>query len=123
MSARPFAVGGRLAAPWVPHSPCGTPGRATCPGEVGSPTPTSPDCIHPFERRLRLCDPEVATAISSWELTVGSSRKEKHVATRALTAAARSGLWYHYGDPRGARGLPQVLVERHQGNSFTQGKF
>jgi len=30
-----------------------------------------------FERRLRLCDPEVATANSSWELTVGSSSKEK----------------------------------------------
>ncbi len=39
--------------------------------------PTSRDCIHPFERRLRLCDPEVAPANSSWELTVGSSSKEK----------------------------------------------
>ena len=45
-------VGGRLAAPLAPHSPCGTPGRA-------SPTPTPADCLHPFERRLRLCDPEV----------------------------------------------------------------
>ena len=25
----------------------------------------SRDCIHPFERRLRLCDPEVATVNSS----------------------------------------------------------
>jgi len=57
------------------HSPCGTPGRATCPGEVGSPA--SCDCIHPFERRLRLCDPEVGTVNSPWELTVGSSSKEK----------------------------------------------
>ena len=54
--------------PLVPHSPCGTPGRAS---------PASRDCIHPFERRLRLCDPEVATANSPWELTVGSSSKEK----------------------------------------------
>jgi len=62
----------------LPHSPCGTPGRA-------SPTPTSRDCIHPFEPRLRLCDPEVATANSSWELSVGSSSKEKPTVTRAVT--------------------------------------
>src|SRR5208283_800305 len=47
--------------PLVPHSPCGTPGRA-------SPTPTSRDCLHPFERRRRLCDLEVATTNSPWEL-------------------------------------------------------
>ncbi len=70
---RAQGVGGsvnRRTAPWFPHSPCGTPGRA-------SPTPTSPDCIHPFERRLRLCGPEVAMANSSWELTVGSASQEK----------------------------------------------
>jgi len=38
---------GTACRPLVPHSPCGTPGRA-------SPTPTSPDCLHPFERRLGL---------------------------------------------------------------------
>jgi len=75
--------------PLVPHSPCETPGRATCPGEVGSPTPTSLDCIHPFKRRLRLCDPEVATANSSWELAVGSSSKEKLIVTRAVATATR----------------------------------
>ncbi len=73
-------VGGRLAAPLVPHSPCGTPGRA-------SPTPTSRDCIHHFNRRLRLCNLEAATAISSWELTVGSSSKEKPGVTKPVTVA------------------------------------
>ena len=38
-----------------------------------------------FERRLWLCDPEVATVNSSWELTVGSSWKEKPTATNAVT--------------------------------------
>ena len=32
---------GTACRPLVPHSPCGMPGRATCPGAVGSPTPTS----------------------------------------------------------------------------------
>ena len=36
-----------------------------------------------------MCDPEVATANSSWELTVGSSAKEKPRVTRALTMATR----------------------------------
>src|ERR1039458_2806382 len=36
------------------------------------------------ERRLRLCDPEVATANSSWELAVGSSSKGKPTVTRAM---------------------------------------
>jgi hypothetical protein len=74
--------GGTACRPLVPHSPFGTPGRA-------SPTPTFRDCIHPFERRLRFCDPEVSTANSSWELTVGSSSKEKPTATKALTMATR----------------------------------
>ena len=70
---RAFRRRGTACRPLVPHSPCGTPGRA-------SPTPASPDSIHPFERRLRLCDPEAATADSSWELTVGSPSEEKRVA-------------------------------------------
>ena len=49
--------------PLAPHSPCRTAGRAS---------PTSRDCIHPFKRRLRLCDPEVATANSPWEFTVAA---------------------------------------------------
>jgi len=72
---------GMACRPLVPHSPCGTPRRA-------SPTPASRDCIHPFERRLRLCDPEVATANSSWELAVGSSSNEKSTVGRAPTVAA-----------------------------------
>jgi len=47
----------------------------------------SHDCIHPFERRLRLCNPEFATANSPWELTVGSASKEKIAVTKAVTAA------------------------------------
>src|SRR5271157_1935019 len=78
MSPKPFHRRGTACRPLVPPSPCGTPGRA-------SPTPTSPDCIHPFERRLRLCDPEAATVNSSWELTVGSSSKKKPKVKRAVT--------------------------------------
>jgi hypothetical protein len=33
-------------------------------------------CADQFERRFMLCDPEVATFNSSWELIVGSSSKE-----------------------------------------------
>src|SRR5579863_1274270 len=43
-----------------------------------------------FERRLRFFDPEVGMANSSWELTVGSSSKEKPTVTRALTLDTRS---------------------------------
>jgi len=32
-------------------------------------TPASRDCIHPFERRLGLCDPEVATRLTLTRLT------------------------------------------------------
>jgi hypothetical protein len=71
---------GTACRPLVPPSPCGMPGRAS---------PASRDCIHPFERRLRFCDPEVSTANSSWELTVGSSSKGKPTVTRALTVASR----------------------------------
>jgi hypothetical protein len=39
------------------------------------------------ERRLRLCDPKVATINSFLELTVGSSSKEKPAVTRTLTVA------------------------------------
>ena len=44
------------------------------PAGVRSPTPTFRDCLYSFEQRLRLCDPEVATANSTWELTVGALR-------------------------------------------------
>ncbi len=44
--------------------------------------------IRPFERRLRLCDPEVATSNSCWELTVGSSLKEKLTATKTVAGAS-----------------------------------
>ncbi len=53
----------------------------------GRASPASRDCIHPFERRLRLCDPEVATANSPCELTVSSSSKEKPTGTKAVTVA------------------------------------
>jgi len=79
----PFRRRGTACRPLVPHSPCGTPGRA-------SPTPTSPNCIYPFERRLRLRDPEVATANSSWELTVGSSPKGKPAVAKAVIMANSS---------------------------------
>ncbi len=72
MSVRPSAVRGSVNRRTVPPGSaftCVTPGRA-------SPTPTSRDCLHPFERRRRLCDPEAAPSNSSWELTVGSSSKE-----------------------------------------------
>ena len=39
------------------------------------------------ERRLRSCDPEVATVNSSWELTAGSSSKQKPTVTKAVTVA------------------------------------
>ena len=70
---------GTACRPLVPHSPCGTPGRAS---------PASRDCIHPFGRRLRLCDPEVATANSSWESTVGSAAKGKTSVTKSVTVKA-----------------------------------
>ena len=95
MSARASAVGGRLAVPSV----C----LAAEPRGVGQALPLLGDRVAQggklqaqrlqFERRLRLCDPEVATFNSSWELTVGSSSKEKP--TKALTAATRfpRGTW------------------------------
>src|SRR5271157_1956928 len=79
MSARPFALGGRLAVPSAYI--------AAEPGRVGQALPLPGDRVAQggklqaqrlqFERRLRSCDPEVATVNSSWELTVGSSSKEK----------------------------------------------
>jgi hypothetical protein len=41
-----------------------------------------------IERRLRLCDPEVAKANSPWEFTAGSSSKGKPSVTTALTVLA-----------------------------------
>ena len=78
MSARPFAVGGRLAVPSVYI--------AAEPRWVGQALPLLGDRVAQseklqaqrlqFERRLRLCDPEVAMVNSFLELTVGSSSKE-----------------------------------------------
>jgi hypothetical protein len=75
MSARPFAVGGRLAVPCAYI--------AAEPGRVGQALPLLGDRVAQggklqaqrlqFEWRLRSCDPEVATANSCWELTVGWS--------------------------------------------------
>ena len=66
--------------PLAPRSPCGTPGRAS---------PASRDGLHPFERRLRLCDPEVATANSPWELTAGSRSLEKPAVTKAVAPSCQ----------------------------------
>ena len=92
MSARPFAVGGRLAVPSVYI--------AAEPGRVGQALPPPGDRVAQggklqarrlrFEQRLRLCDPEVATVSSSLELTVGSSSKEKPTVTTAQAVATRS---------------------------------
>ena len=91
MSARPFAVGGRLAVPSVYI--------AAEPGRVGQALPLPGDRVAQggklqaqrlqFERRLRLCDPEVAKANSCWDLTMGSSLKEKPVVARAVGTATR----------------------------------
>lgn len=79
----PSGCRGTACRPLLPPSPHGTPGRATCPDEVGSTA--SRDGIHLFKLRLRWCDPEVATAYSSWKLAVGLSSKEKANATNAVT--------------------------------------
>ncbi len=99
MSTRPFAVGGRLAVPSAYI--------AAEPGRVGQALPLPGDRVAQGgklqagvaptfrsapERRVRSCDTEVATANSSWELTVGSSSKEKPTVTggrRGDTAATR----------------------------------
>ena len=91
MSARPFAVGGRLAVPSAYI--------AAEPGRVGQALPLLGDRVAQsgklqaqrlrFERRRRFCDPEVATVNSSLELTVGSSSKEKPAVTKAVTVATR----------------------------------
>jgi hypothetical protein len=41
-----------------------------------------------FERCPGLCDPEAAAANSYWELTVGSSSKEKRTVVRAVSVAS-----------------------------------
>src|SRR5208337_2868899 len=86
MSERPFAVGGRLAVPPVYI--------AAEPGRVGQALPLPGDRVAQggklqaqrlqFERRLRFCDPEVATDNSSLELTAGSSSKEKPTRVRRI---------------------------------------
>jgi hypothetical protein len=89
MSVRPFPVGGRLAAPSVRI--------AAEPRWVGQALPLLGDRVAQggklqtqrlqFERRLRLCDPEVATVNSSWELAVDSRSMEKPTVTKGVTAA------------------------------------
>ena len=96
MAARPFALGGRLAVPSVYI--------AAEPGRVGQALPLLGDRVAQGgklqagraptfrstpERRLRLCDREVATVNSSWELTGGLSSKEKPTVTEAVTVATR----------------------------------
>ena len=93
MSARPFAVGGRLAVPSAYI--------AAEPGRVGQALPPLGDQVAQggklqaprlqFKRRLRFCDPEVVTVNSSWELTMGSSSNEKPTESQSgLTVATRS---------------------------------
>jgi len=123
----PFRRRGTACRPLVPHSPCGTPGRASptltsshpatnvrdrwiaqrkalrqakrraalCAILVGGagPTAASRDCLRPFGRRLRLCDPEVATANSAWELTVGSRSKEKPGPCGYVARGCKSSGW------------------------------
>ncbi len=94
MSARPFAVGGRLAVPSAYIA--GEPGR------VGQALPLLGDRVAQSEklqagvaptfrsapeRRMRYDDPEVATVNSPLELTVGLSSKEEPTITRALAVA------------------------------------
>ena len=97
-----FRRRGTACRPLVPHPPCGTPGRA-------SPTPTFRDCIHPFERRLRFCDPEVVTVNSSWELTGGSSGKPRRGRVSSASRAKRLGL---SGAARGGARRSQRLVRQ-----------
>ena len=111
MSARPFAVGGRIAVPSV----C----IAAGPGSVGVPLvaahkwagsapgqarglPLRRDRVAQggrvqaqrlqFERRLRIFDPEVATVNSSWDLALGFVIEGKT-----------------HGHKSGERGYPLVL--------------
>ena len=46
------------------------------------------------------CDPEVATLNSSWELTVGSSSKEKRTVTKGVTVAAAAPNLSGHGTTR-----------------------
>ena len=90
-SARPFAVGGRLAVPSAYI--------AAEPGRVGQALPLPGDRVAQggklqaqrlqFERRPRSCGPEVATVKWSLELTVGSSSKEKPTVTKAVAVACQ----------------------------------
>src|SRR5271157_1418035 len=84
----------------VPHSLCGTPGRASS---------ASRDCIHPFEKRLPLCDPEVATVDSPWVLTVGWSGKPRRDRVSSASRAKRLDL---PGTARGGARRSQRLVRQ-----------
>jgi hypothetical protein len=87
VSARPCAVGGRLAVPWfrIHHAE----------RRVGQALPLRGDRFAQGGRLqaqrlqfdLRLCDPEVASVNSSLELTMGSRSMEMPSVTRAWTTA------------------------------------
>jgi hypothetical protein len=91
MSARPFAVGGRLAVPSAYI--------AAEPRRVGQALPLLHGRVTQggrlqaqrlqFERCLGLCDPEVATVNPSLQLTVDSSSKEMPTVATALSVATR----------------------------------
>ncbi len=84
MSARRFAVGGRLAVPSVYlAAELRRVGQALpLPGDRVAQGGKLQAQILQFERLLRSDDAEVATVNSSLDLTVGSSAKEKPTVTR-----------------------------------------
>src|SRR5208337_4811823 len=95
MSERPFAVGGRLAVPsvYIAAEPGRTGQALPLPGDRVAQggklqAGVAPTFRSAPERRLRLCDPEVATINSFLELTVGSSSKEKPTVTKAVAVAS-----------------------------------
>jgi hypothetical protein len=98
MSARPCAVGGSVNRRTVPSVSV-----AAEPRWVGQALPLPGDRVaqggklqaprFQFERRLRLFDPEVASANSYWELTVGSSSKEMPTVMRSRHSDAMVPRW------------------------------
>src|ERR1019366_7919076 len=94
MSARPCAVGGRLAVPSV----C----IAAEPRWVGQALPVLGDRVAQseklqaqrlqFERRLRLCDPEVATRSRKPALVLGLNANHNHVLKAVCKEAAVTAL-------------------------------
>ena len=73
-----------------------------------------------LERRLRLYDPEVATANSSRELTVGSPSKRKHTVTRAVTVAHYFLRASPVTDSRAQRRLWCSAERNYRSSSFHQ---